>query len=128
MNETHNLQQIAKEYHKLKTELASVTKVYKEKKASMDGAMDALGDMAKKLLAEMGVESVRTESGTIFTSTKSYVKVEDFETFYEFVAQDNPDFLTKAARKESVMDYFEEHEEAPPGVKVSFEQSISFRK
>lgn len=105
-------------YLKLKDEATQLDAEYKAAKGEIDARLDSLLAHAAELLKDQGQESANCGVGKMFFKTGASVKVEDMDAFFDFVKEDNSDFLTKVARKEAVMKYLDENGVEPPGIKV----------
>jgi hypothetical protein len=107
-----------------------------EYKAEYDGKVAKVDDLLRKVegvllkhFQDTGVESVRTESGTAYTSTRSSAKVVDWDSFLAFVKEsDSWDMLEHRCAKTVVEEYKNENGDLPPGLNWSSEVTVGIRR
>lgn len=113
----------------------------RDKKAEMKADFDAqlaevqdrLDKIEIKLLEafqKVGVESVKTEFGTAYTSVRTSATVADKDAFFEFVRENEEwPLLEVRCSKVAVQEYRQAHnDELPPGVNVSEERVVNVRR
>lgn len=90
---------------------------YKQGMAVIEGVLTA--DLLALSPDDEGKRSISTESGTVFRQKWTSAKVEDREAFLQFVFNTTSEqFLTNHVSKEAVIEYMDEHNQAPPpGIK-----------
>jgi len=80
---------------------------------------------------EDGVESVRTEAGTAFKSSRVSTSVADRDAYFQWVGEDfeaRSMFLEARASKDAVKQYKESTNDLPPGVNWSETITINVRR
>lgn len=130
-------------------------KAFKKEKGDIKEKMGVIEKELFKRLEADGLDSLKSDSGTAFKSTKQFVGVENFDEFMKFliksvidtaVSGPNPlggtqavidhvlqnaslQFLNKVVNKAAVLEYMEENnDKLPPGIKYSSEIVIQVRK
>lgn len=99
------------------------------KVADIDKMMEKIEAKLLEVFEQTGMDSVKTEFGTAYTSNRTTASVADKEVFMEFVkSSDEWPLLEVRANKSSVEQYREEHGELPPGVNWRVERTIGVRR
>jgi phage host-nuclease inhibitor protein Gam len=112
----------------------------RDKKAQMKAEFDAsvapLNEKMEKLEAKLlevfnktGMDSVKTEFGTAYTTTRVTASVADREIFMTHV-RENDDWamLEVRASKSAVEQYRETHNDLPPGISMREERVVNVRR
>lgn len=112
----------------------------RDKKAQMKADFDAkiapLNEKMEKLEAKLldvfnktGMDSVKTEFGTAYTTTRTTASVADRETFMEYVKNNEEWALLEVrAAKTAVEQYRAVHDDIPPGVSIREERVVNIRR
>lgn len=80
-------------------------------------------------LNRTGANSINTNSGTAYRSTRTSYTVDDPESFRQWVAKNNrPEFFENRPSKEAVEEWLKNGNALPPGVKVSSFTTVNIRK
>lgn len=123
------IQELVNNYIKTRDRKDALTKLYKEKAAKYEHALDLIEAMLLKTLDENGLESVRTENGTVFTSSRTSATVADREVFLEFVRQNEAwVFLENRVSKNAVEQHIAAYDVPPPGVSLRIERTVNIRR
>lgn len=124
-----NLNELVKKYIQLRDKKAEFKAEYDAKVAQVE---QMLGRVEAALLAqftETGVESVRTDSGTAYVSTRASAGVADWDALLEFIkGQQLWMFLERRVNKTAVEQYKAANEELPPGVNWREEKVVNIRR
>lgn len=131
-------------YRKIREHKSKITREHKDAVGELDEQMKAVSVEIHKTLDHMGLESVKTESGTAFKTTKDFVNVQDVEEFRMFLCESVADsetqrdylydnfpwhYFTKAISKEAVKSFMKENEgRAPDGVGYDQQIEVQIRK
>jgi phage host-nuclease inhibitor protein Gam len=112
----------------------------RDKKAQMKAEFDAsvapLNEKMEKLEAKLlevfnktGMDSVKTEFGTAYTTTRVTASVADRDIFMTHV-RENDDWamLEVRASKSAVEQYRETHNDLPPGISMREERVVNVRR
>jgi hypothetical protein len=99
--------------------------------APYKAAMEALENTALQIMIRDGVTQLKDkETGTAFQKVQTYVKLDDRAAIIEFArsAENGMDIFTNAISKDFVNTYVEQHGAPPPGVAITQETVVQFRK
>jgi hypothetical protein len=92
---------------------------------------DAMGIIEQCILAELdkqGLKNFKSEHGTAYKSVTMSAKVDDRETYLQFVQRGHWDFLDARVLKGPVEEWIEKTKEPPPGVAVGYNAKCNIRK
>jgi hypothetical protein len=124
-----NTEQLVETYVKLRDAKKVADDAHKQKMAKVN---EALSKLEGKLLTELnasGAESIRTNAGTAFKSTKTSATVADWDATLQFVLEHGMyNMLEKRVSKQAVEEFKAEHNDLPPGVTWREELTISVRR
>ena len=116
-------------YVEARDTLAEMKREYEESIAPLKRNMEAL---EKKMLAEMnkvGVDSMRTDSGTVYKSVQASCTVADWEAALEFVKEKEMwNLINHSVNKTAVAEYLEKNSSLPPGVNYTQFTVVNFRR
>lgn len=102
--------------------LAEKLKPYRER-------LEKIKTLAHQKLLDEKVKSYAMENGTVYLQERKSVKVEDWETFYQFVREQNRlDFLERRPSLDALTTWVEEGHELPSGVVMGGIVQPVFRK
>src|SRR5579859_7878141 len=117
------LSELVGKYIELRDKKAGFKAEYDGKVAKLD---EVLGKIEAKLLQvfnDTGMDSVKTEFGTAYKSTRSTASVADKDIFFEFVkSKDEWPLLEIRASKSAVEQFKAANDELPPGINWREEQ------
>lgn len=122
------IKELVEEYVALRDKKSEVAAKAKEVAARIERKLE---ELQRLILEEMedGVESIRTEAGTVYKATRRSTTVAGWDNFLPWVQQtDNWHMLTKAANKTAVLEYLDEYEELPPGINLYSELTLNVNR
>jgi hypothetical protein len=125
-----SVEQLTKAYIKIREARAELSAKFK---AQDDELVDQL-DIVKRALLDycdkQGVESVRTNAGLFYRSTKTRYWTSDWESMHKFIFEHEvPEFFEKRLNQTAVKQFLEENPEAvPPGLNTDVEYVVTVRK
>jgi hypothetical protein len=81
-------------------------------------------------MKDLGVESLRTDSGTVYRTTKTLYTTSDWESMHKFVLEHGvPELLEKRLQQTNTKAFLEEHPDLlPPGLNATTEYSVTIRR
>lgn len=140
-----DINELVSVYRKIREHKSKITREYKDSVGELDEQMKAVSVEIHKTLDELGMESVKTASGTAFKTTKDFVNVQDIEEFREFLSAEAAGgdadlaaklydnfpwhFFTKAISKDAVKTFMKGNEgRAPDGVAYDQQIEVQIRK
>lgn len=123
------LSELVQLYVELRDSKSALKAEYDEKLAPIEKKIDAIEAKLLEVFETAGMDSVKTEYGTAYKSTRTTVSVADRDTFKEFVKEgDHWAMMEIRASKVAVEQYLEAHQELPPGVNYKAEQVVNIRR
>lgn len=152
-----DINELVNVYRNIREHKTTIVRAHKDEVGELDEQMKAVSVEIHKTLDSMGLESVKTESGTAFKTTKDFVNVQDIEEFRTFlsetVAKDIYEslefgggvdrdgislaiqemfpwhYFTKAISKDAVKTFMKDNEgRAPDGVGYDQQIEVQIRK
>lgn len=91
--------------------------------------MDRLEVWLMMQLTKLGADSLKTEHGTAYISTRDRATCADWESFWAWCAQNGRvDMLEKRVSTKPVAEYLDQYGELPPGINIERERSITVRR
>jgi hypothetical protein len=123
------LSELVAKYIELRDKKAQVKADFDAKVAKLDENLDKIEAVLLKTFDSAGMDSVKTEFGTAYTSTRTTASIADPDAFMTFCkANDAWHMLEKRVSKTAVEQYKDEHEDVPPGVSYRAERTVNIRR
>lgn len=124
------MDKLARVYRKMAAEMQRLTAEYDEKMEHIKRQQDAVKNTLKDQMLILGVNSVRTDSGTVVLATKTRYQTQDWDSFKEFIKEhDAIDLLEKRIAQTNMATFLQENPGVlPPGMNSVTEYQISVRK
>lgn len=123
------LSDAVKLYIQLRDKKAELKAEYEAKAADIDEKLGALEAKLLQTFNETGMDSVRTEFGTAYVTTRNSVSVVDRDAFLSFV-RETGDFSLLEVRpsRSAVPEFAAANGEPPPGVTMRTERVVNIRR
>ena len=116
-------------YIKMRDRKAELKAEFDAKVAPLNEKMDKLEAKLLHVFNETGMDSVKTESGTAYATTRVTASVADKEVFMAHVrAHDDWGLLEVRASKTAIDQYRSVHDDIPPGVSMREERVVNVRR
>jgi Lhr-like helicase len=129
LGENMKLSELVAKYIELRDKKAQIKAEYDGKIGKLDDILDKIETTLLKTFDQAGMDSVKTEFGTAYTSTRTTASVADPDAFMTFCkANDAWHLLEKRASKIAVEQYKAEHGDVPPGVNYRAERNVNIRR
>jgi hypothetical protein len=124
------MDKLARVYRKMAAEIQRLTTEYDSKVEEIKRQQDAVKNALKDQMLVMGVNSVRTDNGTVVLSTKTRYQTQDWDSLKEFIKKhDAIDLLEKRIAQTNMATFLEENPGVvPAGLNSVTEYQISVRK
>lgn len=124
------LSEAVKLYIQLRDKKAEIKAEYDAKIAAIDEKLDKLEAKLLQVFNETGIDSVKTEFGTAYTTTRTSVTLADRDTFLAFVKEtDNFNLLELRPSRSAVPEFAAANGgELPPGVNMRVERVVNIRR
>lgn len=120
---------VAQAYVKLRDQRAEIKKAYETEDALLKAKMRRLEIWSLEKLDEIGSNSMATDFGTIFISTRDRAGCADWGSFYPWITEEGRvDMLEKRVSTKPIVEYLEEKGELPPGINIQRERTIIVRR
>ena len=150
-----DINELVQAYRNIREHKSKITREHKDAVGVLDEQMQTVSVEIQKALDALGVESVKTASGTAFKTTKDFVNVQEIEEFRTFLSVETAKiidrsgllkseesdlataiftdfpwhFFTKAISKDAVKAFMKENEgRAPDGVGYDQKVEVQIRK
>jgi hypothetical protein len=124
------LSEFVGKYIELRNQKAALKADYEAKVAGVDEKLDKIEAKLLEVFDQQGMDSVKTELGTAYKSTRTTASVADRDVFMNFVkAKEEWALLEVRAAKSAVEQYMTANEGVlPPGVNWRAEAVVNVRK
>lgn len=123
------MSELVAKYIQLRDKKAEYKAEYDTKVAKIEEVLDKIEAKFLQVFEESGMDSVKTEAGTAYKSTKVSVTTGDKDAFMEFVrTNDEWPLLEVRPSKAAVEQYREQHDDLPPGINWRAEQVVNIRR
>jgi hypothetical protein len=123
------LQDIIEKYIELRDKKAELAAAYKKKVAGLDSALDQLEVILLEKLNEIGMDSAKGATGTVYKSKRTSATVADWDYVLDHIQKNELwNMLEKRVSKQAVEQYVEEHGELPPGINWREEVVVNIRR
>jgi hypothetical protein len=124
------LSELVAKYIELRDSKATLKAEYEEKLAPVEEKLARIEAALLDVFHKTGMESVKTEAGTAYMSTRTTVSVADRDAFMEFVKTgDHWSMMEIRAAKSAVEQYKAANEDLlPPGVNWRSEIVVNIRR
>lgn len=129
MTAPDNIDDLVDQFIKLRDRLKAADDVHKEKTKEAREYKEQLEAKMLARLTEIGVDSAKTKSGTVYRSTKKSASIADGSVFRNFVQEHEAfDLVDWKANAPAVEDYIKENNVPPPGVNYSTTFTVGVRR
>ena len=124
------MDKLARVYRRMQAEVQRLTAEYDAKIEEIKRQQDVVKNALKDQMLVMGVNSVRTDNGTVVLSTKTRYQTQDWDSFKEFIKEhDAIDLLEKRIAQTNMATFLQDNPGLlPPGMNSVTEYQISVRK
>ena len=117
-------------YIKIRDARAALAAKFKDEDEALVEQLDVIKRALLNYCSEHGVESVRTEHGVFYRTTKTRYWTSDWESMHKFILEHElPEFLEKRLNQTAVKSFLDENPETvPPGLNTDVEYVVTVRK
>lgn len=125
-----NLREACVGYIELRSKKKIITAGHKEELAPLNDSMKKLEAFILDKMGKEGLQNFGADdgSGTVYKSSRSSVKVQDWGVFLEWIQENEGwDFITRRAADAVVKEYLDVEGHLPPGLSISTEQTLGVR-
>jgi hypothetical protein len=122
------LSELVEKYIALRNKKRELKSAYEEQVAGIDGTLDKIEAKLLQVFDQTGMESVRTDFGTAYKSTRSSASVADRDLFMDHVKRHGDwQLLEVRCSKQAVEQFKDVNGDLPPGVNLRSEIVINVR-
>jgi hypothetical protein len=123
------MQEIIEKYIELRDKKTELSAAYKKKVAGLDAALDQLEAILLEKLNEIGMDSAKGSTGTVYKSKRTSATVADWDYVLDHIQKNELwNMLEKRVSKQAVEQYVEEHGDLPPGINWREELVVNIRR
>lgn len=117
-------------YVKLRDKRAALKAKFEEEDSSLSEQMDILSKEMLEICKENGADSIKTSAGTIMRSVATRYWTNDWDSFYNFVRENDAiGVFEKRIHQGNMKQFLEEHPDTfPPGMLVDSQYKIIVRR
>lgn len=124
-----NVDELVDQYVRLRDKVKEADEAHKKKTAQAKAYLELLNNKLLERLNDLGGESVKTESGTVYRTSKRSATIADGGAFREYVIEAGQfDLVDWKANANAVDDYIKQHEVPPPGVNFTVHYTVGVRR
>lgn len=123
------LSDLVAKYIELRDKKYELKHQYEFKAAQLDEVLDKIEAKLLQVFDSAGMDSVKTEFGTAYASTRATASVADKETFMNFIKENEEWSLMEVrAAKLAIEQYKTANGDLPPGINYREERVVNFRR
>jgi hypothetical protein len=124
------LDKLAKVYRKIYTKVNELTTQYETQLEELKAQQEEIKNAMKDQMVALGLQSVKTDEGTIILSQKTRYYTDDWDSFKSFAMEhDALDLFERRISQKNMALFLEENPGAvPAGLNSMSEVSVSVRK
>ena len=117
-------------YKKIRARRSELSAEFKEKDSALVAQLDKVKAAMIEFCDNNGVESVRTEEGLFYRTTKTRYWTSDWESMHEFILEHSvPELLDKRVNQSNMKQFLEENPDlVPAGLNADSEYVVTVRK
>jgi hypothetical protein len=124
---SYDISMVIGKYVQLRDQAATIAERHKIELAGINQQMEAIEGWLLGTLNELGVENVRTESGTAYKSTTVTTKVVDWPQVELLILNGEPQLMIHGVNKTAAVEYCEEFGKLP-GVEMGAIVKVNVRR
>jgi putative component of toxin-antitoxin plasmid stabilization module len=123
------MKDLVEKYIKLRDAKDKLRQKHKAEVAQIDNLLERIEASLLADFKKEGIESVRTECGTAYRTTRTSAGVADWDAVLSYIQANGLwSMLERRVSKEAVAQFREEHDELPPGVNWREEVVVNVRR
>jgi hypothetical protein len=117
------------QYVQIRDKLKEIDEAHETARKPLVELQAALSGRLQKFLDDNNMESLKTEHGTCYKSTRYTTSLADPDAFMRFVISNNQfDLLDRRANSTAVKEYVNEHNNLPPGCNLNGITTVGVRR
>jgi phosphoribosyl-AMP cyclohydrolase len=117
-------------YKRIRAKRSELSAEFKEKDSALVAQLDKVKAAMIEFCDDNGVESVRTEEGLFYRTTKTRYWTSDWESMHGFILEHSvPELLDKRVNQSNMKQFLEENPDlVPAGLNADSEYVVTVRK
>lgn len=120
---------IIEKYIALRDLKATKTAAHKKDLETIEAGLDRCEAFLLGTLQSMGVESIKSSLGTVYTTTRTTAGVADWDAILPWIQEhEHWAMLEKRVNKTFVESYRNEHNDLPPGINWREDRTVNVRR
>ena len=124
-----NAQELIDRYVQIRAAKEQLAKKQKADNARINTVMEKIERVLMEQMEQIGSDSIKTKAGTCYRSIRTSVKVEDRDSFLDFVKSNEAwELLESRAAKSNVEQFLEQHQDIPPGLSIRRDAVVNIRR
>ena len=117
------------QYVQIRDKIKEIKERHKAELGPLLAIQEQLAGLIRAFMDANGLENLRTENGSCYTTTRYTASLADPDAFMEFVKSTGRfELLDRRANATAVRDYVAEHNELPTGCNLSAIQELGVRR
>ena len=122
--------EIVKIYVKIRDKKDEVKRKLGEQVALLDADLKVIEEELQERLKAAGATSVKTPNGTVYSTIKSKVWTDNWDSFYKFIeARGLFDLLERRIHQSNIKSFLEDNpDDIPEGLNVESKKSVTVRR
>lgn len=117
------------QYVQIRDALKALEEEYEKKKQPLVDAQNMLTGWLQDFLEKAGADSIKTDAGTCYNSTRYTASLADPDAFMKHVVSTGQfELLDRRANATAVKDYVKNHGNLPPGANLSAMKTLGVRR
>jgi len=125
-----DMDKLARVYLKIRAKTADLTKEYETQVEALKAQQQEIAHAMKAIMQSAGLQSAKTEHGTVILTTKTRYFAQDWDAMKRFIIDnDAVDLLEKRIAQKNMAEFLENNPGVvPPGLNTMSEIDVSVRK
>jgi hypothetical protein len=125
-----SLEKLTRVYIKMREKKAEISQELEAKLAELDDSMKKVKTAILDHMKEIGAESLRTDSGSIYRTVRTTYSTNDWDSMNKFILEHSvPELLEKRIHQTNMKVFLEEHPDVlPPGLNANMEYSVTIKR
>ena len=117
------------EFIRLRDELSEKKAEFKKIEDQIRTRQAQISGELQQVMGQLGVDSLKTPSGTAYLTEKVSVLTSDKEKFLDYIQKNNAwELLDIRGSKTAIQEYALENNDLPPGIELSRFQDVGIRR
>jgi|TARA_R110000868_G_scaffold281195_1_gene541571 hypothetical protein len=129
-NEGVSIESLTRIYIKMRTKKEEMNRELEAKISELEGKMRTVKTAILEHMKDVGAESIRTESGTVYRTVLTRYTTNDWTSMHKFILEHEvPDLLEKRLQQTNLKAFLEENPDLiPPGLNANNEYSVTVKR